>query len=458
MGDIKIKTESGETFQAKIAYSSFPKTRLYIENFQNDKGIRCHNFLTAFFVKIFGSGIEEIKTATDKVIYLNKGSFEKWKQSSGYKPVNNNHQLPGNFIHNALSENKNKTENKNNIENKNNTQLAIENAKKAENWPRVSYLLKNYSTIISNEKKKQKLKCWLEIKDKISKINSEEDYENITKEICEKAKNKDWFKKYTSNFNTRQKDLNKDSFNAQASKKFLEDQILHCCQKKIRPLLEAITENFSQEPVKNTNRQVNKNNGLVLGSFNQNTIELNNYGVSACTSISVQAAASLLCADSFESVNEQMINQIVIRGIKVHLTKKITHLLEIENFEKNGYEEKDSTVLETSLYQFYTDITPQSKNLIETIKYDTSKKKRSFPFAAIITRTPNTCCIVFKSDSEFWFFDSHGSVPRTNDKTKAGVRKYTNQKELNEDLDKYLKENHGNAIGITILQLKKNDF
>lgn len=65
-------------------------SRIYFQAFQKvqdgnpanpvDLGIRCHNKFTAFFLRCFNK-ITDFTLANGTVIYLNKGSFEKWKKA-----------------------------------------------------------------------------------------------------------------------------------------------------------------------------------------------------------------------------------------------------------------------------------------------------------------------------------------------------------------------------------------
>lgn len=70
-----------------VDYGPFQESRCFFETFDetNDidpvsqkAGVRCHFWLTALFLKIFGK-IEEYKTADGKILYLNRASFEKWR-------------------------------------------------------------------------------------------------------------------------------------------------------------------------------------------------------------------------------------------------------------------------------------------------------------------------------------------------------------------------------------------
>lgn len=46
--------------------------------FENDRGIKTHNWFTAIFAQIFGSGVVKMKDADGKEFYYNKGSLVKW--------------------------------------------------------------------------------------------------------------------------------------------------------------------------------------------------------------------------------------------------------------------------------------------------------------------------------------------------------------------------------------------
>lgn len=47
-----------------------------------DRGIRTHNWLTAFFVNLFGTGTIQVSDTNGKSYLYNKGSLVKWINSS----------------------------------------------------------------------------------------------------------------------------------------------------------------------------------------------------------------------------------------------------------------------------------------------------------------------------------------------------------------------------------------
>ncbi len=70
-----------------VDYGFFQHSRCFLDTFdeKNDinsdtkrAGIRCHGWFTAMVLKIFGK-IEKVQTSAGEKIYLNKGSFEKWR-------------------------------------------------------------------------------------------------------------------------------------------------------------------------------------------------------------------------------------------------------------------------------------------------------------------------------------------------------------------------------------------
>lgn len=104
-------------------------------------GIRCHNAITAFFLRIFGKKIETVKTKEGKTIYLNKNSLKKWKNAHNFG------DLPLNQIIQNVRTVKVEAARKAREKTKEEAKLAAKNAKTEEKREKLERLNKEKATL-----------------------------------------------------------------------------------------------------------------------------------------------------------------------------------------------------------------------------------------------------------------------------------------------------------------------
>ncbi len=159
---------------------------------------------------------------------------------------------------------------------------------------------------------------------------------------------------------------------------------------------------------------------LIEGNSSQYNIH-GDQGKSACTVIAMVAACRLMDVPNFSGITSDVLDSFLDSGIRLFNKAKIKEHTDMDQIARLHLIPEGYTTFKDS-YGGTINPTPTSdafKNFSTTLDDVINEQNSQFPFAAVITKPPETISIIVKSNKEFWLFDSHGQ--------KAFVKQYSSK-------------------------------
>lgn len=163
----------------------------------------------------------------------------------------------------------------------------------------------------------------------------------------------------------------------------------------------------------------------IEGSKTQYDPEFNGQGTSACTGISLSAAASLLPITAFNDIQSLTIDEALGEGVKMYQAQASGAAVAHSSFESY-----DLSAIGLTRLKFHDDFSTEDDPYSGTVDQfgemiDRAVGSLQMPFALVITKSPISILVVIRSPDEFWLFDSHGK-----DGGKAYVDRFTSADQL----------------------------
>jgi hypothetical protein len=151
---------------------------------------------------------------------------------------------------------------------------------------------------------------------------------------------------------------------------------------------------------------------LLQASFTQYDPQFSGEGKLACTCINMKACDVLVYAKSFESITQAELDKVIKDGIELWKDtsgKSKTEHLEVTQIGfgrlnlkiPDDYGYSGSLAKKRSGFSTHVDFS-------QVIQDSILNHKKKIPYAVIFTKSPETVCVIIRSDKEFWLFDSHG--------------------------------------------------